>query len=173
MSIDPPPDWWQGFIDKLSFKDLEQRMFHAIKTGSKVVEDDNCVDLHKGTDGVWRYHLEEKGYDFKEIFIDPIYSNMYIVDEVADVDPKLLERRPGETVTGRFTSRESNVNERDKVAHLESIRRAAKSVPYWRNSHDLFFGPVVLQPKGTVVGIDWAEGRDSTIVSDPKKSDVL
>jgi hypothetical protein len=176
MASGPPPDWWQEFINKISFKDIEERIFHAyVNDSQSVVADGGCVDLHKGTDGVWRYHLEEKGCDFKQIFVDATDPHAWVryFDEVADVDPKLYERRPGETVTSRFSSRESNFRERDEVAHLESIRRAAESIPFWRNCHDLLYGPVVLRPKGTMVGIDWAEGTDRTVVSDPKKPDVL
>lgn len=181
MATTDPPDWFTRMTD---FSEFERRMLEATRRFEEAVDangpswrvlpDEDMIELIRGADGVWRASLEETSLDpeWKSIHVDPIYTNMYIVDEVADVDPDVYKRGPRKTITGRFTTDESSVGERDDVAQRASVRRAAGSVPYWRNRHDFLLGPILKSPR-PMVGIDWAEGSDQTVVSTTKKPDVL
>ena len=191
MAKDQPPPWWNDFIDRISFKDIEERMFKHMMQGdpdnpypeepvgftSSVVPfpDAEVIDMIRRQDGTFIRQMEVKSAN-GVVSIDN-ESTYYIIDECADVDwvkigEGVFQRRPGRKSAPTSRIIEDWKRSRDPVAALESVRAAARSIPYW-NRMDLKYWTGTFESPKPVVGVDWASGSDQTVVSRSKKPDVL
>ena len=132
-----------------------------------------AIDMEKGTDGVFRQKEAPHGITFGSADI-PIFTGVQydfvLFDEAQGSDETVYQRRSlnGQTTT-RYVAPDWKQS-RDPVALVESIRRAAGSLPYaivvpfhgFANRMDMLLAgiPILRKPYSAVVGTDSGRRND-------------